>query len=480
MYSELCETETAHDIDIPCVEQDLRLNFLFVAASITANMSSLLAGAALDRFGRRLCWLTACVVLTIGSVLMGSSFAIPEFDGYLLGNVCLAMGGTFLFVPSFQLANAFPRYSGIIVALITGAFDASAAVFLFFRLVHEATDGVISLSMFFFGYVLVPVLILIAEIMYMPSRGYHTTLELDQKIEQARDDTRDLHDSDVDISDSGELTRVRSARQERRIARLDRIEDLAGDEDQRQERVRAEEDKYENSGVWGVLHGVPAYRQMMTPWFMLLLLLTLLQMLKMNYFIATVRDQYRYMLGSEDLAETINHFFDAALPIGGVATTPFIGLLLNNASVPTTFAVLTGFVIAIGVLNCLPYLWAGYATVIVFVAFRPLFYSAISDYATKVFGFATFGRIYGTLVCICGLLNLGQTGLDALTHGPLAGDATPVNIGLGVGGAISGLALTIFISTSARVYIEEKEEVEVGYERQRLLGEGTRQYGATE
>jgi hypothetical protein len=102
------------------------------------------------------------------------------------------------------------------------------------------------------------------------------------------------------------------------------------------------------------------------------------QMLRMNYFIATIRAQYGYMLHSEDDAEAINHFFDAALPVAGVVSTPFIGILLNRLSVMTTLAVVTFFIAAIGILNCLPFLRAGYATVIAFVIFRPLYYSVMS------------------------------------------------------------------------------------------------------
>lgn len=50
--------------------------------------------------------------LAIGTVLMAFAFYIPEFDGYLVGNIFLALGGTFIFVPSFAIANAFPKYSG--------------------------------------------------------------------------------------------------------------------------------------------------------------------------------------------------------------------------------------------------------------------------------------------------------------------------------------------------------------------------------
>ena len=132
------------------------------------------------------------------------------------------------------------------------------------------------------------------------------------------------------------------------------------------------------SAVWGALHGLPAHQQMLTPWFILITLLTVLQMLRMNYFIATIRSQYEYMLGSEELAIGINHFFDIALPVGGVVCTPVIGLFLDNLSVPSALSVIVSLSTAIGILNSLPFLWAANMTVILFVILRPLYYSAMS------------------------------------------------------------------------------------------------------
>lgn len=378
VYQHLCPVEDDDLKEVPCDLQDMRLNLIFIAASITANISCLLAGSALDRYGRRICWILSSVSLAIGSLLMGLSFKIADFDGYLAGYLLLSFGGTFLFVPSYQLANAFPKHSGFIVALITGAFDASAAVFLFYRLVYDMTDGAFSPSKFFFGYLLVPAMILVAEFTIMPSHSYHTISELEVKIEKTQDKTRDVHASDEEISDDNELIRVRSNRQDRRRAKRDQIEAITGDSEEREGRVKMEEERQEASGVWGVLHGVPAHKQMLTPWYILILLLTILQMLRMNYFIATIRAQYRYMLDSDEGGERINHFFDVALPIGGVLSTPFIGVLLNNLNVPTTFGLVTTLIIAIGVFNCIPAMWAGYATVVVFVIFRPLYYSTIS------------------------------------------------------------------------------------------------------
>ncbi|KAI0844747.1 putative MFS transporter [Daldinia vernicosa] len=437
---------------VPCAAQDMRLNLFFIVASTTTNVSSLVVGWALDRYGRRPCYVISGILMIAGCVLMGLAFKISQFDGYLVANILLSLGGTFVFIPSYQLANAFPRYSGIIVALVTGAFDGSAAIFLFYRLAWESSGRTFTPSHFFLAYTTVGVLLLVGEFTLMPPRAYHSASENERKLETGQDETRDVHDSDDDLEDPDEIQRVRNARLERRTAKLKRIKELVGNETERETRLQVEQKRQAASGIWGILHGLPAHRQMMTGWFILLLLLTVLQMLRMNFFIATIRAQYRYLLESERLAEKINHFFDAALPVGGVFATPFIGLLINSLSVAAESAVLTSFILVVGVLNCLPQLWAGYATVVAFVLFRPLYYSAVSDFATKIFGFGTFGRIYGTIICMSGLVNFAQSGLDALMHGPLHGDPTPINIVFAVAGTILGATLTAYVVIRGRSF----------------------------
>ncbi|OTA99284.1 hypothetical protein M426DRAFT_68132 [Hypoxylon sp. CI-4A] len=477
VYSDLCPNQDRQNHNtsdgrekVPCVAQDMRLNLFFIAASITTNASSLVAGWVLDRFGRRLCYVISGLFMVAGCVLMGLAFQLPEFDGYLLANILLSLGGTFVFVPSFQLANAFPRYSGVVVALVTGAFDGSAAIFLFYRLAWEASERRFKPATFFFAYSVVGVLLLVGEWALMPPRAYHSAPELERKLEKAQDPLRDVHDSDDELHSPNEVRRVRSVRAERRRSKVELIEELVGDETHREDRVLQEEERQAASGIWGVLHGIPAHRQMLTPWFVFLLLLTVLQMLRMNYFIATIRSQYRFLLQSEKLAEDINHFFDVALPVGGVFATPFIGLLLNNLSVAAASSVLTFFIILVGVLNCLPQLWAGYGTVVAFVLFRPLYYSAVSDFATKIFGFATFGRIYGTITCLSGLVNFVQSGLDALTHGPLQDDPTPINAAMAVGGTILSVSLTAYIVIQGRLFRQKMDKREAAERVQERLG----------
>jgi ammonia channel protein AmtB len=152
------------------------------------------------------------------------------------------------------------------------------------------------------------------------------------------------------------------------------------------------------------------------------------------------------MLGSIDLADKVNSFFDVALPLAGVIATPFLGALLDNVSTPGVLLLLVVIVTAIGIVGSISALWAGYVNVILFVFLRPLYYSAMSDYATKVFGFATFGRVYGTIICFSGLVNLSQTGIDALTKGQFHGNPIPVNIFLAASAFVIGTALVTYVT----------------------------------
>lgn len=101
-----------------------------------------------------------------------------------------------------------------------------------------------------------------------------------------------------------------------------------------------------------------------------------------------------------------------------------------------------------------------------------------SDYATKVFGFGTFGRIYGTLVCVSGLINLAQTGLDSITHDVLQGNPIPVNAALAAAGALSGAVLTVFVTVRGREFVAgEQAKLDSSREYQRLLSDGQAGYG---
>jgi hypothetical protein len=120
----------------------------------------------------------------------------------------------------------------------------------------------------------------------------------------------------------------------------------------------------------------------------------MLMMVRINYYIATVWPKARYLLGDED-GEKVNHLFDVALPLGGIVSMPIVGTLLDNFTTTTVLGVLVVTSTFIGILQVTPTLWAQYTTVLIFAIYRPLYYTSVSDYCAKIFGFRTFGKVYG-------------------------------------------------------------------------------------
>src|SRR5206468_2462636 len=106
------------------------------------------------------------------------------FDGFLFGYLLLALGGPFTYISAFQLSNAFPRNSGLILALLTGAFDASSALFLIYRIVFEKTEGSLGHKKFFLGYLIVPVIIVVLQMTLLPKQSYKTIGELIEEAEE--------------------------------------------------------------------------------------------------------------------------------------------------------------------------------------------------------------------------------------------------------------------------------------------------------
>lgn len=130
---------------------------------------------------------------------------------------------------------------------------------------------------------------------------------------------------------------------------------------------------------------------------------------------------------------------------------PFIGLLLDSFSTLSVLSILVTMAAAIGALGLVECSYtAALAGIIGFVIYRPFYYTAVSDYTAKVFGFKTFGKIYGLIICLAGLFNFSQAGLDALTFKVFHKDPRPVNSGLLVAAVAIGTALVLYVWRTGR------------------------------
>lgn len=288
-YQDICgqkatglNNEDDLDVDVDtCVE--IHLNLMFTVAAVSTNVAALPVGTILDHFGPRVCGMLGSLFLIAGSLLMAYERSLP-FDGLLFGYLFLALGGPFTYISSFQLSNAFPRHSGLILALLTGAFDASSALFLVYRIIFEKTGGVFGHHRFFLVYLVVPVVIILFQVTLMPKQSYKTVGEMIEEVDRPLSRAS----SSSSLSDDGEHSRGRARRddqvdehtalleQERREHReavAADLEELLGSK-RADRQVRNEERKNERSGVWGVMHQNTAWEQIRSPWFVLICLFT--------------------------------------------------------------------------------------------------------------------------------------------------------------------------------------------------------------
>ena len=188
-------------------------NALLFAAVVT-NVSALPVGTILDAYGPRVSGIIGSIFLALGATTFALAKQLP-FDGYIPGYLLLSLGGPFVFISSFQLSNTFPKRSGLILSMLTGAFDASSALFLFFRLLTEHTNGLISTRTFFLTYLFVPVFIITVQLTIMPSTSYKTAGELVQQASaQVVDELQDRIDDRIHDRTEGE--RQRTIRREHR------------------------------------------------------------------------------------------------------------------------------------------------------------------------------------------------------------------------------------------------------------------------
>ncbi|KAI5964241.1 uncharacterized protein KGF55_002183 [Candida pseudojiufengensis] len=484
VYEHLCDFHTTttstiittlenddDEIIAKCTLQDLKLNKIFTIAAVITNVSALLIGYILDNYGPKICGFIGALFLYFGSFIFIYSTSLNNlvwFDPYIIGYSCLALGGPFLFISSFSLSNAFPKYSGTILALLTGAFDSSSALFLIYQKFYFKFNESFNLSNFFKIYLIVPVFITIIQIILMPWESYQTSsndlLEIDENdLRNPVEATPLVIENNENHNESTPLISNHNPTPDN----LDlRRRDSVGDALKQPYINEREEDdsKYElhTSGIFGILHGYSSQYQIKTYWFLLICLFSTIQMLRINYFVATIGSQYQYIFNSYKLTKSLNSIFDIALPLGGVLSIPFIGLLLDNFSSIFVLNILVGISLLIGILGLISNYYLAILGVCLFVGYRPFFYTVISDLCAKIFGFETFGTVYGLIMCISGIINYGQIYLDFLTHTYFKMNPLPINLFL------IGVFIIISLITLVYVHVQGKEYLKKKLNRQRI------------
>jgi multisubunit Na+/H+ antiporter MnhC subunit len=94
-----------------------------------------------------------------------------------------------------------------------------------------------------------------------------------------------------------------------------------------------------------------------------------------------------------------------------------------------------------------------------------------------VFGFATFGKVYGLIICLAGVLNFSQSALDAATHKTFKNDPVPINVILLSLALLVGLALVAFVWRKSHKIQRENIEEEAEEARETLMPDASGSQG---
>ncbi|KAF7977749.1 hypothetical protein HWV62_2836 [Athelia sp. TMB] len=399
VYADLCPTDdSAEDTElgVPCKEQAHSARASSAGPSLRSAASASVWGSA-----HLVSPAPPCAV----QMELKESSATAAFDSYIVGYVTIAIGSPLIFLPSFHLSNAFPAHAGLLLSLITGAFDASSLPTVAYRELFYASGGWLTTRRWFWGYAFLGFAVVLEQLLLAPRAVY------------TRGD-----DSVKDLSEPAPTERTG-------LLSAERGADALPDE------------IVSSDPLTGKLFGHSPARQIATSWFWLATVFLCVHMLRINLYIQTAHSQLLYYTGNAELADALTKAFTYLLPLGGIVGIPFVGYLLDKRSSRDAIAVLAVFGVAFGVLGMARTAAAQIAGIVVMVILRPLMYTAISDYAAKTFGFQTFGTVYGLANTLSGLFGLVQWPLDVLIKIPLDGNYSPVNTALLVAGLATSTAL---------------------------------------
>lgn len=171
----------------------------------TFQIAALPIGIMLDRFGPKFAVLVGSVVFLLGGVgfafsafpgkpvnLFLRDFHLLAMDFYALSYSFLAFGGPFIFMGTLHLSRAFPSHSGLVMALLTGAFDMSSIVYFIFAKLHDLPNHSLGVKQFFLFYSVVPALIFLYGLLFMPSTPFSSDLFSSEEDQTSHQDSDEL------------------------------------------------------------------------------------------------------------------------------------------------------------------------------------------------------------------------------------------------------------------------------------------------
>ncbi|XP_051820234.1 equilibrative nucleobase transporter 1 [Antechinus flavipes] len=401
-----------------CSAQDSKLSLIFTLASFSNNFMTFGTGYIFDRLGTTVARLIAITLYAGATLLVAIS---SPGTGLLLFAAfpMLAVGGLLFLLTNLQVGNLFGKHRSTIITLYNGAFDSSSAIFLIIKLLYERG---LKLQVSFFILCAFSIWHLIRTFFLMPKghipfplpSNYTYGLSCSRRPEGFQG-TKDEEVSKEDL------------------------------ELKQQANAPSQKAKTDQSGS-------PSFRSCVLSWRFFWHLIWLSVMQLWHYlFIGTLNPMLNLLAQrDQNLVSSYTNAF-AITQLFGVFCAPWNGFFLDRlkkkyqqeaskkgfpesmADLHSTFPSLTvTSLLCLGFAICasIPILHLQYLTFILQVISRSFLYGGNAAFITLAFPAEHFGKIFGTVMMLSGVISLLQFPIFILIKGPLEGNPLYVNIAL--------------------------------------------------
>ncbi|KAF7260841.1 hypothetical protein EG68_01923 [Paragonimus skrjabini miyazakii] len=120
-----------------CELQERMFHYAFIVWVVTQMCLVTVTGILMDRVGLRVLKITASFMYFMGTLMF--AFVNAETGGMLfVAGVLVALSTTSTLICNHQISSMFPKYRGLAISLMSGAFDSSTIVtFIISRTAEE-------------------------------------------------------------------------------------------------------------------------------------------------------------------------------------------------------------------------------------------------------------------------------------------------------------------------------------------------------
>eukprot|EP01119_Soliformovum_irregulare_P011212 TRINITY_DN2790_c0_g1_i1.p1 TRINITY_DN2790_c0_g1~~TRINITY_DN2790_c0_g1_i1.p1 ORF type:complete len:341 (+),score=46.72 TRINITY_DN2790_c0_g1_i1:457-1479(+) len=294
------------------------------------------------------------------------------------------------------LTNLFPNRTGLLVGLFNSCFDASVVVMALFRVIYDF--GHVPIGHIFLVFNVIPVSIFIYSFFWPSLKevpGKAVTVD-ESVAEPAKTDDGRVQLDEVELEESTPAPTPLQVLPTEEVV-----------------------DPYDLTKV--------GYRKQITsPEFISSTGYMAVGMLFINTYLGTVDVQLQDAFGVET-GHIMSYVLGGILPLG-LLSVPVVGWLLDKKGFVVSFLVLQGCYLLFCVLSLFYVVPVQVINFPLFTFLRALFFSAAMTYVIQTFGYANFGRIWGTQQVVAGFTNMLQAVLIQMVYEGFDGNYLSMNV----------------------------------------------------